>query len=53
MLIFLGVAADYLVEKKTAYDVKMFHRTESRTYRLPKVSALSASSLSPQTGALQ
>lgn len=30
MLIFPGVAAGYLVEKKTAHDVKMFHRTESR-----------------------
>lgn len=36
-LVFPGVAADYFVEKKTARDVKMFHRTESRKYRILKV----------------
>lgn len=53
MFIFPGVGTDYLGEKKTAGDVKMFHGIESRKYRLPKVSALRANSLSPQTGVLE
>lgn len=53
MLIFPCLATDYLVEKKTAGDVKMFYRTESRKYRLPKVSGLSTNSLSTQTEALE